>query len=77
MYSFALTSPTMAVRYENGKGVAILIPEGSEVATDRLPDEQLPSDSSKLIEVRWAGKVVSIFALDLLERGELVEGDED
>jgi hypothetical protein len=74
MYAFALNSTTMAVEYEpNGKGLAVLIPKGAEIATEYLPQEPPVREPSRLIEVRWNGKIVSIFALDLLERGERVD----
>lgn len=74
MYSFALSSPTMAIQYgDKGKGVAVIIPGGSKVAIADLPEANTLSDASKLIEVEWNGRTVRMFLLDLLERGDRVE----
>ena len=55
-------------------GAAIILPAGSEVST---ADPNLPpsiSPRNRMIEVEWGGKVVTLFEVDLLERGERVFG---
>jgi len=75
MYRFRLNSATMAVYSPDGfKELAIIIPTGSEVVSVDPIGSRNGFDRSKLIEVGWDGKTVRMFLLDLLERGERVDG---
>lgn len=63
----------MAIYYEEGgKGDAVVIPMGAEVFTDDLANPRAASDPSRLVPVEWNGKAVSVFLVDLLDRGERV-----
>jgi hypothetical protein len=65
----------MAVHYSHDgqKGVAIVIPAGSEVVSHEVVDSRSGFDHSKFIAVEWDGRTVCMFLLDLLERGERVQ----
>ncbi|HEX3747133.1 MAG TPA: hypothetical protein VHW09_24520 [Bryobacteraceae bacterium] len=54
--------------------MAILMPIGAEIATADLPSPGAQNPSS-LVNVRWQEKTVSIFLVDLLERGEPMDMD--
>jgi len=49
--------------------VALFIPPGSLLRA-RLTQE----DDEALVEVEWEGRRIQMFAVDLRERGEMVEG---
>jgi hypothetical protein len=76
MFRFRLKSATMAVNHQSGdpKGVAVMIPAGSQVVSRDAIEGRVGFDQSKLIEVKWAGRIVRIFLVDLVERGEHVDG---
>jgi hypothetical protein len=71
MYRFRLRSATIAIQ-EGGQGVT-MIPAGAEITASDLPDVRERSDRSKLVTIDWEGKMVRIFLLDLMERGERSE----
>lgn len=75
MERFRLKAATMSVHYQGGgpKGVAVMIPAGSEVASIKPIDTRMQPDPSTQVEVKWAGRIVHMFLYDLLERGERVE----
>ena len=68
MHRFRLRSATIAIQSE-GRGVA-MIPAGAEITAADLPDVRERSDRSKQAPIQWEGKIVRIFLLDLMERGE-------
>ena len=68
MYQFRLRSATIAIQ-EGGHGIA-MIPAGAEITAADLPGVRERADRSKLVAIEWEGKMVSIFLLDLMERGE-------
>ena len=75
VHRFRLNSATMAVHYrhDDQKGVALIIPAGSEVISHEVVDGRPGFDRSKLVAVEWDGRTVCMFLLDLLERGERVQ----
>jgi hypothetical protein len=76
MYRFRLSTATIAVQYQNGssKGIAIMIPAGSEVVTVDPIEPPDTFDPSKLATVNCGGTILRMFLFDLLERGERVDG---
>ena len=74
MERFRLKIATMSVHYQGGeaKGVAVMIPAGSEVVSLNPIDTRAQDDRSTTVEVKWAGRIVHMFLYDLLERGERV-----
>jgi hypothetical protein len=79
MERFRLKAATMSVHYQGGgpKGVAVMIPAGSEVVSIKPIDPRTRPDRATLVEVKWAGRIVHMFFYDLLERGERVEAAVD
>ena len=75
VHRFRLNSATMAVHYrhDDQKGVALIIPAGSEVISHEVVDGRPGFDRSKFVAVEWDGRTVCMFLLDLLERGERVQ----
>ena len=75
MQRFRLRSSTTAVQPRHGSnGEAITIPAGAVIASATPPESLLQSDRTNLITVEWEGKTVRMFLVDLLERGERVNG---
>jgi hypothetical protein len=68
MYRFRLKSVTVAVHKEGGR-VAI-IPTGAEIAAADLPDTRNGFEPGKFVTMEWDGRMVRMFLLDLMERGE-------
>ena len=67
---FRLKSSTVASTLDNGKSVVLLLPTGAEVIPlDTLPD-RVSEDDGREICVEWQGKTLSMFLIDILERGE-------
>ena len=71
MQHFRLNVPTIAVHNDEGKDVAVTLPEGAMITAEATGDNQ---DGSKLAEATWQGKPIQLFLGDLWERGELVLG---
>jgi hypothetical protein len=71
---FRLKSATTAVYHQDGdpKGLAVVIPSGSEVASFDPIDARARFDHSQFVTVKWAERTVQMFLLDLIERGERV-----
>ena len=66
---YRLTTQTVAVPLDVSHPVALFIPPGSLLRA-RLTQE----DDEALVEVEWEGRRIQMFAVDLRERGEMVEG---
>jgi hypothetical protein len=62
--AFRLATATIAIETVEGKGTAMLIPAGAIV---RVSGEA--SDDARMIHVLWQARRVTIFKLDLRERG--------
>jgi hypothetical protein len=78
MERFRLKSATTAVHHLDAasKGVAVVIPAGSEVVSENPIDMRAGIDRSQFVSVRWARRVVEIFLADLIERGERINTSE-
>lgn len=75
MYKFRLSTPTIAVRFEeDGSKRVVLLPDGAEVATDDPDVVQENSDGRRFVCVQWNGMTVNVFLVDLQERGEICDG---
>jgi len=62
----------MAVQAVDGsKKESVILPATAEVEIDQIPDGEHPPNC--MIDVRWNGDVVSLFLVDLLERGERMD----
>ena len=73
MYLFRLKSATMAIHNLGNSRTVLVIPQGAEIAAIDVPDSRTGFEHSRLIEIQWDGKTVSMFLLDLFERGERVK----
>jgi hypothetical protein len=66
---FRIKTPTIALFIEEGRQVAHSIPGGAEV----IVSDENAVQGNKLIEVKWAEKLVMMFAQDIRARGEKLE----
>jgi hypothetical protein len=64
---FILRKDTLAILSENGGRVPVTVPQDSVV---ELPGGDIKSD--RLVSVHWQGKVLTMFAQDIRERGQQV-----
>jgi len=64
---YKLGTPTIGVRNENGKRVTITVPTDAllEVTTEHVDDGT--------VDVIWNDQNISMFAIDLQERGHIVK----
>lgn len=65
---FSLDRPTIAIGLEDGKRVVILVPTGAVI-------EVLPgfTEGDVTVEVMWASLPVTMFTVDIEERGRTVQ----
>jgi hypothetical protein len=65
---YKLSTATIGVANEHGKRVTVMIPEEAilELTSDRSPDGT--------VEVIWDGRRISVFEIDLQDRGYLIVG---
>lgn len=72
MERFRLKSATTGVYHldDDSKGVAVVIPAGSEVVSPGPIVRRPGTDRAEFVTVRWASRMVQVFLLDLIERGE-------
>jgi hypothetical protein len=61
---FRLKYPVLAVESEEGKELAVSLPKGA------LLRVMGKSRHAKMVEVAWLGRHLSIFEIDLRERGD-------
>jgi hypothetical protein len=62
---------------QDGKRIAVRIPEGATVlAIDSVPEHQ-SEDHGQQISVQWKGKSYTLFLVDLQERGEPIRAAEE
>jgi hypothetical protein len=67
---YRLTSDTLAIESVNERRIAVTVPTGEIVEVIRGPR----ADDTPMVDVRWNGKVLVIFAEDLQRRGEDITG---
>jgi hypothetical protein len=65
---YRLNIPTLAILSKDGQRVPMTIPYGGIV---RVIGSTY--DDRQLVDVEWEGKKLLMFAVDLRERGEMVE----
>jgi hypothetical protein len=68
MLRYRLRTTTLAVDRKNTRPEIVTIPAGAvlKVANDLV-------DADGFVEVQWDGESVQIFAVDLRDRGELIQ----
>ena len=67
---FRLKHPVLAVESEEGKELAVSLPRGA------LLRVMGPATDERMVEVVWLRRHVSMFKIDLRERGEETSGAE-
>ena len=65
-----MKTPTLAILDQDGNKLPLSLPQGAEV---EVPTG--PVNENQIIDVVWEGKALMMFAWDLRDRGELVNGD--
>ena len=65
---FLLNTATIAIASEGGEAWLLHVPEGAEiVVTDSLDDG---GPANRPVSAQWQGRVLKMFATDILERGQ-------
>jgi hypothetical protein len=71
--SFRLKRTTIATVMQDGKRIAVQIPAAARIiAVDPVP-EHIPDDRRQQVNVRWNGKDLIMFLIDIQERGERIQ----
>lgn len=65
---FCLKAPTLAVDHSGSKPLAVAVPKNTVIEVIAGPSETDP-----MIRVRWEKRMLTMFALDIQERGEEVK----
>lgn len=59
---------TIALSLQGGKKIAVAVPVDAEiVVTDEVPVDH--ADRNRQVSVEWDGKTVTMFAVDIRDRG--------
>jgi hypothetical protein len=66
---YRLNTPTLAILSLDGHRIPVTIPSGGIVLVTSSTYED-----RQLVDIEWEGKKLLIFAVDLRDRGELVNG---
>jgi hypothetical protein len=66
---FRIQTPTLAILSQDGHRIPITIPQGATVEV-----VEAPLDGNRLVDVKWEGKTVMMFSIDLSERGARIDG---
>jgi hypothetical protein len=70
---FRLKSPSMGTLIQDGKKIVFQIPAGSEiVAVDPIP-EKISNDLLCKVNIQWQGKTMTMFLVDVQERGTRIQ----
>ena len=72
MPKFRLKTVTIATTHEDGKEVALRVPAGADIVVTESLDGEHPN---RQVTVRWGRKALTMFAVDILERGERAKGE--
>lgn len=65
---YRIKTPTIAVLVAGGREVIVTIPQGDVIEVSRIE-----LDTLRMLRSTWNGNHVRMFAVDLEERGELLE----
>ena len=65
---YRLNTPTLAILTLDGQNLPVTVPMGSIVQV-----KNGPLDGDRLIDVVWDGRTVSMFTIDLRDRGEQID----
>jgi len=73
MPRFRIRTATVALEtIDGGPKTATILPAKSEIEIDYLPDGIRPT--TWMIDVRWKGRTITMFLIDIQERGERIDG---
>ena len=67
---FRLTWDTLGIESVDEKRIAVTVPAGDIIEVTRGPRP----DDQRMVDVRWHGKALVMFAEDVQQRGEYVGG---
>jgi hypothetical protein len=66
---FRLTVPKIGLVFQDDRKVAVQIPAGAEILViDSVPDPVV--DRQQQMNVAWAGKTITMFAVDIRDSAE-------
>ena len=71
MPTFRLKAATIAIAHEDGKEVAVRVPAGADILVTGSLDGEEPN---RQVIAQWGWKTLTMFAVDILERGERIKG---
>jgi len=69
---FRLKTAAIATTAGPENRIAVQIPAGAHITVVDHLQSDLPPDSSAQVNVEWDGKVVSMFRVDIHEKGERI-----
>ena len=75
--TFRLKSATIAAVIEEGKWTVVQIPAGAEVSAMELIPVNESEGRHQQIGIRWEGKTMKMFLIDLQQRGEHIQNASD
>jgi hypothetical protein len=67
---YRLTAGTLAIESGGERRIAVTIPQGEIIEVIRGPRP----DDTRMVDIRWNGKELVMFAEDILDRGEFIGG---
>jgi len=70
--TYRIKTALLGIHSVNGVRIPIMIPVGASVIL-----ELGPLDGTRMVDVKWEGKTVTIFTVDLRERGTLLTKSAD
>jgi hypothetical protein len=68
---FRLKTATIAIADEGGRERLLHVPAGAEIVVTESLEGEAPN---RQVTAQWGRKTLTMFAVDILERGERVEG---
>lgn len=69
MQHYRIRTTIVALQQDANRQVAVTIPSGSILKTS----EHHNADAAGFVDAEWDGVTVQVFAIDVLERGELIK----
>jgi len=64
---YRMKTPTLAILSCGDQRIPVTIPQGGTV------EVEVELNGNRLVDVRWEGKMVMMFTIDIQTRGELVK----
>jgi hypothetical protein len=73
---FKLKTATIATAEGPDTRIAVQLPIGAEIVVRDQVDSDGPADPTRQVNVEWDGKMLSMFLVDIREKGEWVRAEE-